>query len=246
MLQTSEAIVLRTYPVHESDLLITLFTRRDGKIKGVAKAALKSRKRFGGALEPMTLVRAHYDQRERRDLVRMDAFEILASPLTAFVDYERVVALSFIAEVLDQVLADNDPHDEIFRLAYAVLSQLRENDASIWLSLTYFSLWITRLAGFLPDLQECVVCGDAFGARPAYFHALADGLMCPEHKRLGSNLISSESRALAAGMLRSSIDHFADEEWPRSRAAELRKLSVQIIERHIERKLVTQAALQRL
>lgn len=246
MLQTSEAIVLRTYPVHESDLLITLFTRTEGKIKGVAKAAMKSRKRFGGALEPMTLVRAHYEQRERRDLVRLDAFEILASPLTAFVDYERVVALSFIAEVLDQVLADNDPHDDIFRLTYAVLAHLRKERASIWLSLTYFSLWITRLTGFLPDFEECVVCGDAFGARSAYFHALADGLMCPEHKRVASNVMPPEARALAAGIFRSPIDGFADEEWPRSRAAELRKLSVQIIERHIERKLVTRAALSGL
>jgi len=52
---TSEAVVLRTWPVHESDLIVSFFTRDYGRMKGVAKAALKSRKRFGGALEPMTL-----------------------------------------------------------------------------------------------------------------------------------------------------------------------------------------------
>ena len=48
-LKQSEAIVLRTYPLRESDLLVTLFTRTEGKVKGVARAAKKSKRRFGGA-----------------------------------------------------------------------------------------------------------------------------------------------------------------------------------------------------
>ena len=49
-----EAVVLRTWPIHEADQIVSLFTRDYGKIKGVAKAAARSRRRFGGALEPMT------------------------------------------------------------------------------------------------------------------------------------------------------------------------------------------------
>jgi DNA repair protein RecO (recombination protein O) len=244
MLHTSEAIVLRTYPVHEADLLITLFTRRDGKIRGVAKSAMKSRRRFGGALEPMTLVRAHYDQRERQDLARMDQFEILRSPLTTSVDYERACSLGFIAEVLDQLLADHDPHDDVFRLSSAVLAQL--SSGSVWMPLTYFSLWITRLVGFLPDLEECVICGEAFGSSPAFFHTLSDGLMCPTHRRLASSQLLPQSRALAAEIFRAPVEKFAALDWPRSVGADLRKLCAQIIERHIERKLVTLVALKKL
>ena len=36
-----EAIVLRTWPFHEADLLVSLFTRDQGKVKGVARHALK-------------------------------------------------------------------------------------------------------------------------------------------------------------------------------------------------------------
>ena len=53
-LKESEAIVLRTYPLREADLLVTLFTRAEGKVRGVARSAKKSKRRFGGALEPMT------------------------------------------------------------------------------------------------------------------------------------------------------------------------------------------------
>ena len=57
-LKESEAIVLRTYPLREADLLVTLFTRAEGKVRGVARSAKKSKRRFGGALEPLTYVRA--------------------------------------------------------------------------------------------------------------------------------------------------------------------------------------------
>ena len=50
-----EVIVLRTYPLREADLLVTLFTRAEGKVRGVARSAKKSKRRFGGALEPMTM-----------------------------------------------------------------------------------------------------------------------------------------------------------------------------------------------
>jgi DNA repair protein RecO (recombination protein O) len=92
---TSEAVVLRTWPVHESDLIVSFFTRDYGRMKGVAKAALKSRKRFGGALEPMTLARAWFAERPRQELVRLDQLEIVRSPLADPVDAVRMTALSF-------------------------------------------------------------------------------------------------------------------------------------------------------
>jgi hypothetical protein len=48
-LQESEPIVLRTYPLREADLLVTLCTRAEGKVRGVARSAKKSKRRFGGA-----------------------------------------------------------------------------------------------------------------------------------------------------------------------------------------------------
>ena len=65
---TSEAVVLRTWPVHEADLVVSFFTRDYGKMKGVAKSALKSRKRFGGALEPMTVARAWFVEKPKQEL----------------------------------------------------------------------------------------------------------------------------------------------------------------------------------
>ena len=243
-LKQSEAIVLRTYPLREADLLVTLFTRVDGKLKGVARAAKKSKRRFGGALEPLTSVRAHYDEREGQELVRLDSCDILESPLSATVDYPRVVALEHVAETLDELLPEREANDAIFRLAISVLQQLRSG--SIWMPLTYFQLWLVRLVGFLPELGECAACGQALNGSRAYYHALADGLMCPRHKRLASSELTAESRVLAAQMFRSPVESFSAEPWSAGQHADLRRLLVQILERHIEKKLVTASMLAKL
>jgi DNA repair protein RecO (recombination protein O) len=243
-LKQCEAIVLRSYPLRESDLLVTLFSRSEGKLRGVAKAAKRSKKRFGGALEPLTYVRLYWEERERQELARLDSCEVLDSPLAAKVDYPRAVALGYIAEVLDDVLPDREANDAMFRLALSVLGKLRA--ATIWMPLTYFDLWSARLVGLLPELGECIICGSALNGHRAWFHPLADGLMCVAHKRLASSEMSAESRAIAGEMFRRPIESFSGTPWPKQRGADLRRFVAQRIERHIEKKLVTAGMLAKL
>jgi len=243
-LKESEAIVLRTYPLRESDLLVTLFTRLEGKVKGVARAAKKSKRRFGGALEPLTYVRAFYNDREGQELTRLDSCEVIESPMATEISYSRAVALGHVAELLDELLPDREASDAVFRLSLAVLQELR--GPALWMPLTYFELWMTRLMGFLPELSECVVCGRSLEGSRAFWHALADGLMCVDDKRLASSEMSLESRKVAAQMLRSRVSDFAGIDWPKVLCADLRKCLIQILERHIEKKLVTAGMLEKI
>jgi DNA repair protein RecO (recombination protein O) len=241
---TSEAVVLRTWPIQEADQIVSLFTREQGKVKGVAKSAAKSRRRFGGALEPMTYVRASYLERPRQELVRLDFFEILRSPLSVPVDYTRLAALAFFAEVVDETQADHDPNDAVFRLLLAVLEAAESGE--IWMPVTYFALWMARLMGWLPELRHCLLCGEAFAGEPAYFHALSDGLVCVHHRRLASGTLAAESQHLAARIFHAPVPSFAGEPWPRERGQDLRRFSVQTLERHIERRLSSARALRKL
>ncbi len=243
-LKESEAIVLRTYPLRESDLLVTLFTRLEGKVKGVARAAKKSKRRFGGALEPLTYVRATYDDRERQELTRLDSCEVIESPMSGEVTYARATALAHVAELLDQLMPDREASDAVFRLSLAILQELR--GSALWMPVTYFELWMTRLMGFLPEFSECAVCGKPLDGTRAYWHALADGLVCGDDKRLASSEMSPESRKIAAQMLRSRASEFAGIDWPKGLGADLRKFLIQILERHIEKKLVTAGMLEKI
>ncbi|MGB6744853.1 MAG: DNA repair protein RecO [Terracidiphilus sp.] len=256
---TSEAVVLRTWPVHEADLIVSFFTRDYGRMKGVAKSALKSRKRFGGALEPMTQARAWFAEKPRQELVRLDQLEILGSPLSRPVDSARLAVLSFYAEVLDESLPEHDPQETVFRLLVSVLEHttavqpdptrpdpVLPDIAQPWMALTYFSLWMTRLMGLLPDIARCMVCGEALQPGEVSFNAYADGLFCALHRNGSGSALSADSWQLAQRMLRAPVAAFAGEPWPRRRGQDLRRFTVQALERHLEKKLRTAEALGRL
>src|ERR1700748_1856457 len=170
----SEAIVLRTCPFEEADLLVSLLTREQGRWKGVARHAKRSRRRFGGALEPMTYVRATYAERPKQELMRLDAFEILSSPLSRPIDYARTAALQFVAEVVEEALPEQAPEDAGFRLGLAVLDQIQVG--RVWLPVTYFSLWMSRLMGWMPELGHCVVCGLDLRGGVVWYSATSDGV----------------------------------------------------------------------
>ena len=241
---TSEAVVLRCWPVHEADLIVSFFTRDYGRVRGVAKSALKSRKRFGGALEPMTQARAWFAVKPGQELVRLDQLEIFRSPLAAPVDPVRLAVLSFYAELLDEALPEHDPQETTFRLLSSVLEQTTIEQP--WMPLTYFQLWMTRLMGLLPDMIHCTACGEALQSSEIGFYSGSDGLYCTTHNNGASGSLSFESWQLAQRMLKAPIAVFATEPWPRRRALDLRRFTLQALERHLERRLRSAEALARL
>src|ERR1700692_1225758 len=82
-LHTTDALILRTYTLGESDRIVVFLTRDRGKKRGVAKNARQSRRRFGGALEPMTCGRVAYVEKEPRERVSLTYVEQTRSPLSA-------------------------------------------------------------------------------------------------------------------------------------------------------------------
>src|SRR5213596_1832460 len=114
-LHTTDALILRTYKLGESDRIVVFLTRDRGKKRGVARNARQSRRRFGGGLEPMTCGRVGYMERQRRDLVRLDYVEQTRSPLSA-VNGEALGYAGYFAEQIDEWAQEADPNEPLFRL----------------------------------------------------------------------------------------------------------------------------------
>jgi DNA repair protein RecO (recombination protein O) len=152
--RVSEAFVLRTYPFQEGDLIVSFFTRDQGRLRGVARRARRLKSAFGSALERLSQVRIGYYQRETFELVRIESCEIIQSQFSLAESYEAGIALDFIAEVSDQLLPAHEANERIYRLLAAVLADLRASrETGLWRVVTYFSYWVVRLSGFLPDLR---------------------------------------------------------------------------------------------
>jgi DNA repair protein RecO (recombination protein O) len=237
----SEAIVLRTWPFGEADLMVAIFTREQGVVRGVARHAMKSRRRFGGALEPMTHVRAVWAERPRQDVVRLDRFEILWSPMREPVDYSRAAGLAFIAEVLERALPDRAPEDDLFRLALTAATHLKSG--SIALPATYFALWSTRLLGWMPDLNVCAASGTPLRDETVYYSPLGDGVTSAKRRVNGSIALSADAIAAAARIFRNPLPALLADEPRKAAVQQLRRFAVTTLERHLEERLLSARAL---
>jgi DNA repair protein RecO (recombination protein O) len=199
-----------------------------------------------------------YFQRETRELVGLDSCELIRSQFDMVSDYWGGVALDFFAEVTEQLLPDAEPNEKFFRLLLASLDAMRPvgTGGRVWRSLTYFSLWAVRLAGWLPDLRVCLGCGSDLepstgpdgSQERAFFTRGREGLIC-RHCRAalgvsGTWELSAESRVLAAEMLRKPVSEIPEAGCNLEKAADLRRFLVQQIESHVERRLVTASALE--
>ena len=152
--RSSEAFTLRTYPFGEADLIVSFFTKDEGKLRGVAKRARKPKSPFGSGLERLTLVRMDYYQRENSELARLNGCEVLSSPFSLAGDYAMSVALDYFTEVSEHLLPPNEQNEKFFRLLNAVVTQMRlAPTKGPWAAVNYFTFWAVKLSGFLPELR---------------------------------------------------------------------------------------------
>jgi DNA repair protein RecO (recombination protein O) len=144
---TTDALILRTYKLGESDRIVVFLTRDRGKKRGVAKNARQSRRRFGGALEPMTCGRVTYRERERRDLVFLQDIAPTQSPLRMpSGNGDALGHISYFAELIDEWAPENDANETLFRLGASVVEALTSGIAVEPLA-RYFEYWLLRLQG---------------------------------------------------------------------------------------------------
>jgi DNA repair protein RecO (recombination protein O) len=144
-LYTTDALILRTYKLGESDRIVVFLTRDRGKKRGVAKNARQSRRRFGGALEPLTCGRVSYMERERRDLVHVNYVEVQRSPLSAM-DGEALPYVGYFAELIDEWAQEGDPNEALFRLGASMVEAMARGVPIDPLA-RYFEYWLLRLQG---------------------------------------------------------------------------------------------------
>jgi len=151
-LYTSDALILRTYSLGESDRIVVFLTRDRGKKRGVAKNARQSRRRFGGALEPMTCGRVAYFEKERRDLVSLNYVEPIRSPFAA-ADGEALGYVGYFAELIDEWAPEANPNETLFRLGASMVEALAAGIPIEPLA-RYFEFWLLRLEGvYEPDAR---------------------------------------------------------------------------------------------
>jgi DNA repair protein RecO (recombination protein O) len=230
----SEAIVLRSFPLGEADRLVSFLSRTEGRLKGVAPGARRTKSQFGSTLETLSHVRIWFYERETRDLVRISQCEMIESFYEAQKDYSKNLALALISQMVELVLPEKEATDPVFRLILVAARQISVGN-SIWMPLTYFALWSTRLAGWLPSFERCQNCGEEYGARSAWVMQNGE-FVCPDC-RIGGRQVSPAILQLGRKMLSEKMEVLAKDPPSNSELKTLLEDMLDIIERETDRKL---------
>lgn len=155
--KTDEAIVLRTRQYGESDLIVSLFTKGEGRLSGIAKGAKKSRKRFGSGLEIGSLIHLVYDELPQRELVILKEADRMERAPPWRSSWATITASSFALELAGKLLPERQCAENKFELLKEFLQNLSQENAQDWL-LSFEYHWLT-LSGWEPSLEVCSLCG---------------------------------------------------------------------------------------
>jgi DNA repair protein RecO (recombination protein O) len=161
--RNDDAYVLGTQALGEADVIVTLLAENSGRVRGVAPSARRSRRRFGGALEPLTRVRVSWVEREGRDLHRIESLDLAHSYASMQSEPVLQAACAVLAELATSLAREGQADAKGFRLLGALLDGL-ERGLDPWIAVRYFEYWSLRLHGILPEMDACPACARALPA----------------------------------------------------------------------------------
>jgi DNA repair protein RecO (recombination protein O) len=231
----SEALILRSFPLGEADRLVSFLSRSEGRMRGVASGARRTKSRFGSTLEMFSYVRIWFYERETRDLVRINQCELIESFLEVQRDYAVTLALALMSEVTEAVLGEHEVAEPNFRLLLLIARAIKAG-AKLPMALAYFAFWTVRLGGWMPALDRCSRCGAALTDRALMAKS---GLFCPNCALSGQHAISQETLKLARRMASAKLEDLIKADVSSATTEELKDHMLNLIEQHIEKKLHT-------
>ena len=165
----TEALVLRTYNFDEADKIVVCLTQTAGLIRAVAKGCRKLKSRFGAALEPFTLAKITYYQKENQELVSLSHAEIVKSHFDVSGQAETLTGLAYMGDLIIEFSPPYETNERLYRMVKACLDAICESQADLQVILRYFEVWLLRLEGYLPDMRRCGECHRAFDQQEATF-----------------------------------------------------------------------------
>ena len=195
-LQKTHGVVLRRRDFGEADRILTLLTRRFGKIKAIAKGCRRPRSRLAGHLEPCQPAEFVLWKREGRDMAIVRSAELLESQRGLSEDFASFAAAQFAAELLDRSLPEDEPQPRLYDLFLRFLRALHRPE-HVMPALLAFTVRAADLLGYGLALDECAECHDPLSPdREAWLDVRSGGLLC------GRCAAGVDAELLSPGVLR--------------------------------------------
>jgi DNA repair protein RecO (recombination protein O) len=174
----TRALVLRSFDYAESDRIVHLYTEALGRVSAIAKGARRSRRRFPGGLELLSVSDVRIVASPRASLLRLESARLVQSYEGLVTDLRRFAVGCQLAEMLDRFTADGDPNPRLFQFAVGVLGVLRDDEPDPLFRVLVVAKTLAWF-GYEPRLERCGSCGRALlQGCPASFDPRQGGALC--------------------------------------------------------------------
>lgn len=234
--EKTDALVIRLADFSESSKVVTLFTRDFGKVAALAKGAKRLKSSFEAALDLLSECRVVFLRKSTSGLDLLTEAQLISRFRPSGTDLMRLYAGYYVAELLDGLIQEYDPHPELFVAASDTLRRLSA-DLDPRLPLLHFELELLREIGHLPDFEACSLCQKpaALGQGARYWVSQG-GLICPDCGR--PEYLHSEVEGGTIALLQKLT---TDDHWTRLTASpqqskELRRIVTAALSHVLERK----------
>jgi DNA repair protein RecO (recombination protein O) len=197
-----EVVVLRTHKLGEADRIVTLLSRRHGKVRAVAKGVRRTSSRFGARLEPFMVADVQLYRGRTLDIVQQ-ASSIGAYGAEIAAHYDRYTAAHAMVEAADR-LNEAEATAQQYLLLVGGLRALSKGEHASRSVLDSYLLRVMALSGWAPSLSECARCG-APGPHE-WFVAQLGGAVCSSCAPAGSARVRPETGELLRSLMSGEWD----------------------------------------
>ena len=180
MRQRESAICLRTTDYSETSQVVHFLTRGWGVVRLLAKGSKRAKSKSGGTIDLLSEGELVFTASSRDSLGTLVEFTETVSHADLRTDEARLNAGLYMIELAGEMLAEADPHPEVFDLLHNGLARLGQADAPGAAVLAYFQWRLLKRVGLLGELRTCAACGAAITgrSRATYFSSRLGGLVC--------------------------------------------------------------------
>jgi len=153
------SLILKKQERGEADELVVFLSRDLGWLRGIAKNSKKSRVRFGGHLEPFSLVDLTLRPRRKDDLVWIDESQVMHGHLGIRSDIRKVARAAYFLELSSVLLPEGSADPVVFDFLHEFLDTLESSNPSAS-SLLLDEIRLLGLLGYAPRFDVCPACGE--------------------------------------------------------------------------------------
>ena len=179
-IEQTDALVIRSYRLGETSLIVSLFTAGFGLLRCVAKGARGPKSRFGAALEPGVRLHAVIYRKANRDLQLLAKADVVTYWPSLWGDPDRFASAGAVLEFLERAAYGEveDPDIDLMELAADTLAAMATAPtAALEAMLRAFEVQACQRLGYAPELTVCLECRRPL-AGGGLFHPVRGGLLC--------------------------------------------------------------------